>query len=463
MGWVGLAAIAVAALAYTSSTPFPGDAALLPTLGAALVIAAGVARDDDPYGAGGLLARAPLRYVGDRSYAFYLWHWPVLVIAALYVGEELSVTTNLLLVGLAFGLSIVSYALVEDPIRRARWSPSASWVLVPASVAAVAVVAMFALDSIDANVLRTTEVAHAAPALVTQRQLTGSTTTVARPLPAVAAAVNAARRGSPLPAGLVPMPDRLLAPENLYFFPPGCAPETDEQTTSDICRLGDAKSAKSIVLFGDSHAQMWMPTVLTMAAKDGWAVIPLIKSGCNPSMWRGSGYPGTSAIAVRQCRAWFTWAMKQARTARPDVVMMTGCCAGAVETTAADTIRAYTALAAAVRPVAKSVILLGDPEGVDREPVDCLLKRGATTRTCTTTWDDVRFELNDDLRALSAKRGWSFLSTRPWFCVGHECPMVIGRRVVFRDVGHISRPYAVALTPVFRAAFRRCILDSCPT
>ena len=32
--------------------------------------------------------------------------------------------TNLLLVGFAFGLSIVSYALVEDPIRRARWSTS---------------------------------------------------------------------------------------------------------------------------------------------------------------------------------------------------------------------------------------------------------------------------------------------------------------------------------------------------
>ena len=124
MGWLGLAAIVVAAVAYTSSTPFPGDAALLPTLGAALVIAAGVGRDDDPPAPAACSARAPLRYVGDRSYAFYLWHWPVLVIAGLYVGEELSVMTNLLLVVFAFGISIVSYALVEDPIRRARWSAS---------------------------------------------------------------------------------------------------------------------------------------------------------------------------------------------------------------------------------------------------------------------------------------------------------------------------------------------------
>ena len=66
------------------STPFPGYAALLPTGGAALVIAAGVRRQNR------ILSIAPLRYVGDRSYAFCLWHWPVLLIAASYVGHDLS-------------------------------------------------------------------------------------------------------------------------------------------------------------------------------------------------------------------------------------------------------------------------------------------------------------------------------------------------------------------------------------
>jgi peptidoglycan/LPS O-acetylase OafA/YrhL len=82
--WLGLACICTAAVAFSSSTPFPGYAALLPTVGAALVIAASNGS------ASRLLSRAPLRYVGDRSYAFYLWHWPVLVIAAEYVGHDLS-------------------------------------------------------------------------------------------------------------------------------------------------------------------------------------------------------------------------------------------------------------------------------------------------------------------------------------------------------------------------------------
>src|SRR5262249_47636463 len=92
-GWLGLAAIACGAVLFSGGTAFPGYAALLPAVGAALVIAAG----EQP-----LLSIAPLRYVGDRSYAFYLWHWPVLVIAALYAGHDLSLIAKLLLLAGAF-------------------------------------------------------------------------------------------------------------------------------------------------------------------------------------------------------------------------------------------------------------------------------------------------------------------------------------------------------------------------
>ena len=45
----------------------------------------------------------PLRFIGDRSYAYYLWHWPVLILAAEYEGRSLSVGTNLVLLVVAFG------------------------------------------------------------------------------------------------------------------------------------------------------------------------------------------------------------------------------------------------------------------------------------------------------------------------------------------------------------------------
>src|SRR4029079_11038907 len=119
--------------------PFPGYAALLPTLGTALVIAAGVGGHESRIAVGRLLGVSPMRYVGDRSYAFYLWHWPVLIIAVAYVGHELAVGVKLGLLLGAVLLSMMSYRFFENPIRRARWSVARSAALIPASAAAVAV------------------------------------------------------------------------------------------------------------------------------------------------------------------------------------------------------------------------------------------------------------------------------------------------------------------------------------
>src|SRR5215211_3671310 len=149
MGWAGIVAIGIAGVAFSSSTPFPGSAALLPTLGTALVIAAGIGSDKPKLGVGRVLAVAPMRYIGDRSYAFYLWHWPVLIIASEYVGDELSLKSNLLLVTGAFLLSMITYAVYENPIRRMQMRAPASAMLWPCSVGAVVVVAAFALRGIN--------------------------------------------------------------------------------------------------------------------------------------------------------------------------------------------------------------------------------------------------------------------------------------------------------------------------
>jgi hypothetical protein len=111
--------------------------------------------------------------------------------------------------------------------------------------------------------------------------------------------------------------------------------------------------------------------------------------------------------------------------------------------------------------VSKSVLVMADNEGIHQQPVDCLLARKATMRTCTSTWPDERFALNDSLAALAGTRGYSFLNTRGWFCFEQECPMVVGSTVVYRDTGHITVPYGLKLAAPFRAAFRRCILDTC--
>src|SRR5436190_1364472 len=177
-GWIGLAAIAAAVVGFSSATPFPGYAALLPTAGAALVIVAGVRA----------LSVGPLRYIGDRSYAFYLWHWPVLVIAPQYVGHPLAVGVKLVLLVAAFGLSVVSYRLVEDPIRRATVPMRVGALVGPACAAAVLVTAVVLVRSLGATAARVDTAAAAVrpTALVDPAAVVSQTTP--KPLPAVVAA-----------------------------------------------------------------------------------------------------------------------------------------------------------------------------------------------------------------------------------------------------------------------------------
>jgi peptidoglycan/LPS O-acetylase OafA/YrhL len=115
MTWAGLAGIVVAAFTYTAATPYPGVAVALPVVSTALIVAGGMARPRA--GAEVLLRVPPVQWMGKLSYSLYLWHWPILIIAAQHVGHPLSVGDNLLLVLVALALSVGSYFLVENPIR----------------------------------------------------------------------------------------------------------------------------------------------------------------------------------------------------------------------------------------------------------------------------------------------------------------------------------------------------------
>ncbi len=118
MTWAGLAGIGLAALAYNSTTSYPGVAAALPVVSTALAVAGGTARP--AAGAEVLLRLPPFQWLGKLSYSLYLWHWPILIIVAQHLGHPLSVPENLLLVLLALCLAALSYFLVESPLR--HWS-----------------------------------------------------------------------------------------------------------------------------------------------------------------------------------------------------------------------------------------------------------------------------------------------------------------------------------------------------
>lgn len=134
--WLGLGLITASAWFIDMDCVFPGWLAVLPTIGAALVIDAGTGAWANRY----VLSSPPFRSVGLISYPIYLWHWPLLALAPSPFHWGLAAKAGI--IALTLFLSYLTYRYVEVPIRfgqKTGWRSTA--VVVSAIFASMVLVA----------------------------------------------------------------------------------------------------------------------------------------------------------------------------------------------------------------------------------------------------------------------------------------------------------------------------------
>jgi peptidoglycan/LPS O-acetylase OafA/YrhL len=112
LAWLGLGFILYAVFRFTSSTRFPGENALLPVVGAMLLIEFG--RDS---AAGWLLSRKPVVFIGLISYSLYLWHWPIIVFSEYYLVQKLAGWGTIAVIVVSIVVATLSWRYVERPFR----------------------------------------------------------------------------------------------------------------------------------------------------------------------------------------------------------------------------------------------------------------------------------------------------------------------------------------------------------
>lgn len=113
--------------------PFPGEWALLPVVGSALIILAGSCAWVNRW----VLSSKPLVWVGLISYPLYLWHWPVIAYIRILGAEELTILWGILAVSMSMVLAYLTYSIVELPLR--RWGSLAKTPVFITSAVALAV------------------------------------------------------------------------------------------------------------------------------------------------------------------------------------------------------------------------------------------------------------------------------------------------------------------------------------
>jgi peptidoglycan/LPS O-acetylase OafA/YrhL len=437
LSWLGLAGIVTAALTFSTSTAFPGYDALLPVSSAALIIAGGLG-GATAVGAGRLLSLRPSVFIGDVSYSFYLWHWPVLVIASQYQGHELPASVNFGLLVAAFALSVVTYRYFEKPIHYGQristpWAGLSLW---PATISVVVVVGLCLTASIDSGLDlpvhsggSSASYVEAVDAAATPQALAA---TVAR---SAFAQIEAFSAGDE---------DR-------------CVAQVGSETSSRICHLGDGHSPHVAVVFGDSHAQLWLDDLSDFGSRYNWQVVPLIKQGCVALEWSSQpNAPGPDDVVgtgrTPACAAWYKWALNEAKSLNPTVIIAAtayswGASIGG--STLRDDVQGVQNEVNALHAITPRVVLLQDPPYWLDDPVSCLLAHAATVRSCSLTPGKSLLDLYSDIQGEAKRSGAKLMSVLQWFCTSKICPPVVNGNIVYRDAQHISPQYEAYLQEPF--------------
>lgn len=126
LGILGAVVVVICIIVYDSNVPFPGVYALIPTIAAALFIL-----DDTGFFYKKLFTNRIARTIGLWSFSLYLWHWPILaLIRYMHYGETIPVSWMIFAALLTVGLSIMTYYLVENPVRRTKFGFVKSLILI---------------------------------------------------------------------------------------------------------------------------------------------------------------------------------------------------------------------------------------------------------------------------------------------------------------------------------------------
>ena len=429
VGWAGIAMVVGSAVIYTGQTAFPGWSALVPVVGTALAIHAG--QSGGRYSAGGLAAVRPLTWVGDHSYAIYLWHWPLVVVTPFVIGAALTPTAKLVIVGVTLLLAAAT-RLVEQRLRAAPSlaRPRRVFALAAATLVVLVVSTGATWGSIGASTAEAADQSHidfetldcyGAEAIVD----TSCAAPFAAP-PGMASAFAAVDKGA------LALPCDSLA--------------------ADWCEFGDLDSpTRSVVVIGNSHAGHLIAGLEQYGLDNGWKITLMRKTGCT-----GVSTAAETAQTHPDCVAWSRGVLDDvmADPTVDAVVVATNndsaqyLVGGGADAAAIDAVRADVAAnLGALVAAGKAVLAVGDvPRQAEPAP-ECVDLHHREYDPCATPRSAGEERGNIVAEAARLTPGVGEFSLLPYLCDAELCHVVIGGIVVYIDEHHLSASFSRSLAP----------------
>jgi len=391
--WIGAIGIAIATFNFDESTAFPGFNALLPVVATAILIGSIPVW---PRFFNDLSNNRLMQWLGAISYPLYLWHWPALVLPSSALGRPLQIRERFLCILLTIVLAHITSKFVEQPLRHRSFSAKKIYGFF-ATTTAVSLLAGVAIASTASSVIKV--------------------------------------KGTNYSFNL----EQVVAKPAVYGD--GCHVNYGEVESGD-CTYGEKGSATKVVLYGDSHAAQWFPTLEVLAREKGFELISLTKSAC-PSVDVPRSDQG--AYKNSECDKWRENSVKRIQKIKPTAVILSSFQYFTEP-------RGYSSraqwwnegqrrLLADLQGSSRNLIYISDTPQPLRDIPNCLASQDV--KDCDTTEKTPNVIIN----------GFKKIDPTPWLCT-NVCSSIKDGYVVYRDGSHISVQSALALAPLLETALR---------
>jgi hypothetical protein len=409
LGVAGVAILMFGFVTINESDLYPGHLALVPFVGTILLLISGV-------GSRSILSpvfeSSAAVWIGNVSYSWYLWHWPLIVFAVtLFPGPVGAASAGVI----SLGVAAASYYFIERPLRfSAALARSVRRTYMAGTIATVAVVAIAGVTIVASSQLREGEPLN-------------SYATAATSLPAV-----------------------------------GCDDGILESIGDEkACVLGDPNGDITVAVIGDSHAGHWRDALDAAAQDAGQRLIFRWKSSC-PSLDVAVG--DERGVVDPTCEPFQQQTMRVLEAVRPDAVIISnaygysgklmdseGNRMGVDEQDAAWS-EATAEQIATIRDLGAVVALIDDNPRMLYNPTMCLSRLGAVAADCASSRTDALQIIAEMKRytdqVIESQHVSEVLSVTNDICTAERCAAIDADGTpIYQDQTHLSRAWTMKQTP----------------
>ncbi|GAB3622891.1 acyltransferase family protein [Mariniluteicoccus endophyticus] len=418
LGWGGLVAIITCGMTV-GHEPFPGPAALVPSLGAAAIVMAG--SDGGRGTAAYWLASSPLRFLGDRAYGLYLWHWPVYMLWMGATGvKQVGLLDGLAVIAISVALADVATRLVER--RFNQWGALKSWQAGLITIVTVLTVALGVVFLLDKPVKDSGSGKPVSPPDTSGNALA----TPGVPVPPGSSTRNVAPGDTIVAQDWPPLQD---CPMGVQPTPPFGA------QCHEVPAQGQPR--KTVVVIGDSHSRQWMSVIEPIAKDNNWRVLIWSRSSCRVAtkgQWVDDGcveYGRNTVDAIVRLK--------------PDFVFSTATRAHA-NSSAEEIVEGYSEMMRPVLDAGIKVVNMRDNPRWSQQMPECVQQFGNDEGKCTRPVAEKLAPVSP-LDMLDPRMAQMDLTE--YFCPAGMCNGVIGNTYVYMDDNHLTKTYIKTLRRPF--------------